>query len=76
MREKLINAIYDMARDEFETADDVFQLALKTDEQLLDDLIHLTEFFRDREWNYKTNKQRSLMDINVSWPGITNWLVR
>jgi hypothetical protein len=49
MREKLINAIYDMARDEFETADDVFQLALKTDEQLLDDLIHLTEFFRDRE---------------------------
>jgi hypothetical protein len=49
---------------------------LKTDEQLLDDLIHLTEFFRDREWNYKTNKQRSLMDINVSWPGITNWLVR
>ena len=49
MREKLIRAIYDMARDEFETADDVFELALKTDEQLVDELIHLAEYFKDRE---------------------------
>jgi hypothetical protein len=49
MREKLINAIYDMARDEFETADDVLKLALKTDEQLLDDLINIAEYFRDRD---------------------------
>lgn len=49
MRAKLINAIYDMARDEFETTDDVMKLALMSDEQLVDELIHLAEFFRDRE---------------------------
>lgn len=49
MRAKLINAIYDMARDEFETTDDVMELALMSDEQLVDELIHLAEYFRDRE---------------------------
>lgn len=49
MRAKLINAIYDMARDEFETTDDVMKLALMSDEQLVDELIHLAEYFRDRE---------------------------
>jgi hypothetical protein len=49
MREKLIKAIYDLARDEFETADDMYMLAIQTDEQLVDQLIHIAKYFRDRE---------------------------
>ena len=49
MREKLIKAIYEMARDEFETTDDVLKLALKTDEQLVDELINLAQYFRNHE---------------------------
>ena len=49
MREKLIRAIYDLARDEFETTEDVIKLALLSDEQLVDNLINIAEFFRDRE---------------------------
>ena len=38
-----------MARDEFETTDDVLKLALKTDEQLVDELINLAQYFRNHE---------------------------
>lgn len=51
MREKLINAIYDMARDEFETTDDVLKLALMTDEQLVDNLINIAEYFKTNHFD-------------------------
>lgn len=50
MREKLIKAIYEMARDEFETTDDVLKLALKTDEQLVDELINLAGYFKSNDF--------------------------
>ena len=50
MREKLIKAIYEMARDEFETTDDVLKLALKTDEQLVDELINLADYFKSNDF--------------------------
>jgi hypothetical protein len=44
MRKKLIKAIYDLARDEFETTDDMYMLAIKTDEELVDQLIHIAKY--------------------------------
>lgn len=49
MREKLIRAIYDMAQDEFETANDLFKLAIMSDEQLVDELINIAEYFRNNQ---------------------------
>lgn len=49
MREKLIRAIFELARDEFETTDDVLQLAIQSDEQLVDQLIHIANYL-----NHKT----------------------
>lgn len=49
MREKLITAIYDMAQDEFETINDMFKLAIMSDEQLVDELINIAEYFRNNQ---------------------------
>lgn len=50
MRKKLIKAIYEMARDEFETTDDVLELAIKTDEELVDMLINLADYFKSNDF--------------------------
>ena len=46
MREKLIEAIFDMAGDEIETIQDAKRFAMMSDEQLVDELIHLAEYYR------------------------------
>jgi hypothetical protein len=45
-REKLINAIFDMACDEIETVQDAKKFASMTDEQLVDELINIAEYYR------------------------------
>lgn len=50
MREKLIDAIFDMADDEIETVEDAKKYASMTDEQLVDELINIAEYYR-RESN-------------------------
>ena len=51
MREKLIRAIYDLARDEFETAEDVLMLAVQSDEQLVDQLIHIAQYLKTNQFD-------------------------
>ena len=51
MREKLIRAIYEMARDEFETTDDVLMLAIQSDEQLVDQLIHIAQYLKTNHFD-------------------------
>ena len=46
MREKLIDAIFDMAGDEIETVQDAKKYASMTDEQLVDELINIAEYYR------------------------------
>ena len=46
MREKLIDAIFDMAGDEIETVKDAKKYASMTDEQLVDELINIAEYYR------------------------------
>lgn len=46
MREKLIDAIFDMAGDEIETVRDAKKYASMTDEQLVDELINIAEYYR------------------------------
>ena len=46
MREKLIDAIFDMAGDEIETVQDAKKFAVMTDEQLVDELINIAEYYR------------------------------
>lgn len=48
MREKLIDAIIDMAGDEFETTTDVIKLAKMSDEQLVDEVINIAEYYRNQ----------------------------
>lgn len=46
MRMKLIDAIFDMAGDEIETVKDAKKYASMTDEQLVDELINIAEYYR------------------------------
>lgn len=46
MRMKLIDAIFDMAGDEIETVQDAKKYASMTDEQLVDELINIAEYYR------------------------------
>lgn len=44
MREKLINALIDLASDELDT-ETLIQMAKESDEQLLDRLIHIAHYY-------------------------------
>lgn len=46
MREKLINAIFDMAGDEINTINDAKKYAAMTEQQLVDELINIAEYYR------------------------------
>jgi len=46
MRQKLIDAIFDMAGDEIETVQDAKKFAKMSDEQLVDELINIAEYYR------------------------------
>ena len=52
MREKLIDAIFDMAGDEMENIKDAKKYASMSDEQLVDELINIAEYYRTRNNNY------------------------
>ncbi len=54
MREKLIDAIVDMAGDEIETPQDMVKYAKMSDEQLVDEVINIAEYYR-RESNESTD---------------------
>jgi len=47
MREKLLDAIIEMASDEFETMDDVLALAKKSDEELVDVVIGIARYYKE-----------------------------
>jgi hypothetical protein len=47
MRAKLIDAIIDLSGDEFESRKDFIELAKESEEQLVDRLIAIAEFYRD-----------------------------
>jgi len=48
MRQKLIDAIFDMAGDEIETVQDAKKFAAMSDEQLVDELINIAEYYRNQ----------------------------
>jgi hypothetical protein len=48
MRQKLIDAIFDMAGDEIETVQDAKKFAAMSDEQLVDEVINLAEYYRNQ----------------------------
>lgn len=49
MREKLVTAIYDLAGDEYVKAHDLFTLAIMSEEQLVDELINIAEYYRNNQ---------------------------
>jgi hypothetical protein len=49
MRQTLIDAILDFAGDEFTSAEDFATLAKKSDLELVEELINICEYFRDRD---------------------------
>ena len=51
LREKLVSAIMDLAGDEYETTDSVVELAKMSEEQLVDNLINISEYYRDETNN-------------------------
>jgi hypothetical protein len=52
MREKLIRAIYEMQKDLLgDSADDVLMLAIQTDEQLVDQLIHIAQYLKTNHFD-------------------------
>lgn len=46
IRQKLIDAIFDMAGDEIETIQDAKKFAMMSDEQLVDEIINIAEYYR------------------------------
>jgi hypothetical protein len=48
MRQKLIEAIFDMAGDEIETVQDAKKFAAMSDEQLVDEVINLANYYRNQ----------------------------
>jgi hypothetical protein len=49
LRMLLITAIMDFAGDEYETTKDVLDLALKSEIELVSELVSICRYFRDRE---------------------------
>jgi|NOAtaT_6_FD_contig_21_2660266_length_317_multi_3_in_0_out_0_2 hypothetical protein len=48
MREQLIDVIINLAGDEYETKYDLIDLAKKSDNQLVEDIIHIAYFYRNQ----------------------------
>ena len=48
-RELLINALIDLASDEFVDSQDLIALAKKSEYELIKELINVAEYFRDRD---------------------------
>ena len=48
-REILIDAIIDLAGDEYQTSNDFIKLAKFPEQQLVEELINIAEYFRDRD---------------------------
>jgi hypothetical protein len=51
MRELLIDAIFNLSGDEYETIYDVLELAKESEDQLVDRIIAIACFYRD-QFNY------------------------
>jgi len=48
IREKLVNNILYYAGDEFETKNDITQLAIESEEELVDRLINILDYYYDK----------------------------
>jgi hypothetical protein len=48
MRALLIDTIFDLSGDEFETVDDILELAKESEQQLVERLIGIACFYRDQ----------------------------
>jgi hypothetical protein len=48
-RELLIDTIIDFAGDEYESNTDWIKLAKKSERELIEDLINIAQYFRDRD---------------------------
>jgi hypothetical protein len=48
MRAFLIDTIFDLSGDEFETVDDILELAKESEQQLVERLIGIACFYRDQ----------------------------
>jgi hypothetical protein len=48
MREKLVGNILYYAGDEYETKDDIIDLAMQTEDQLIERLINILDYYYDR----------------------------
>jgi hypothetical protein len=48
MRAMLIDTIFDLSGDEFETVDDILELAKESEQQLVERLIGIACFYRDQ----------------------------
>lgn len=55
MRELIINAIIDLSGDEYETLDDVIELAKMSENQLVERLIGIACFYRNQLDDVVTN---------------------
>jgi hypothetical protein len=47
MRELLIDAIFNLSKDEYETVNDVLELAKESEQQLVERLVRIACFYRD-----------------------------
>jgi hypothetical protein len=48
MRELLIDSIFSLSGDEFETVDDLLELAKESEQQLVERLVRIACFYRDQ----------------------------
>jgi len=48
MRELLIDSILDLSGDEYETVNDVIELAKENEQQLLERVIDIANYYRDK----------------------------
>jgi hypothetical protein len=55
MRELLIETIFSLSKDEYETIYDVLELAKESENQLIDRLIRIACFYRDQYHDVVTN---------------------
>lgn len=55
MRELIIDAILDLSGDEYESVDDVIELAIESEHQLVERLIAIACFYRDQYNDVVTN---------------------
>lgn len=47
-REKLITTILDLAGDEYESRNDLVELAIKSEEELIDALISIANYYKEQ----------------------------